>query len=69
MDKACENCRYYLPSQMDYKEDGICRFSPPTVSPTSDKAMGIWPRVKKRLVRQTLSQKNQPPHLKKMDIS
>ncbi|WP_319759471.1 hypothetical protein [Maridesulfovibrio sp.] len=70
MDKACENCLYYLPGQIDYKEDGICRFSPPTVSPTLDNAMGVWPRVKKNdWCGKYSPKKNQPPHLKKMDMS
>ncbi len=70
MDKACENCIYYLPSQMDFKEDGICRFSPPTTSPASDTAMGVWPRVKRNdWCGKYSPTKNQPPNLKKMDIS
>jgi len=55
---------------MDYKEDGICRFSPPTVSPTSNNAMGVWPRVEKTdWCGKYSPKKNQPPNLEKMDIS
>lgn len=47
MDETCENCRYYLPVKTGYKEDGTCRFYPPTVSAVSEDAMAIWPRVKR----------------------
>ncbi|OIQ52027.1 hypothetical protein BerOc1_00498 [Pseudodesulfovibrio hydrargyri] len=46
MDELCENCRYYLAVQTNYKEDGTCRFAPPTISLISEQAMGIWPKVK-----------------------